>query len=220
VGGQQRRSGCYGEEKSHSPLHEIEQPLPCPRGLSIKSSVHLKKISTHSESWWVFCASTSRIQTGSVAGCVTLLHLITVCREYRNVEPQSTSPAEKSTDFQPTILCRIWRVLPMVCSTQNHWVSGLFLSTGILTNSKAWCFGNSICFRPQVREKTATLLGSVIEARARISFPSLQDANRSRYPDIQWLSGLQILHNHREIFTNWLDIFPGCGTQESNTTTE
>jgi hypothetical protein len=45
-------------------------------------------------------------------------------------------------------------VLAMVYNTQNYWVFGLFPSSGILENMR---FGNSICFRPQVKVRGKTL---------------------------------------------------------------
>jgi hypothetical protein len=46
---------------------------------------------------------------------------------------------------QHLVTSRIWRVLTMVCNTQNHWVCGLYPSSGILN------FRNWICFRLQMR---------------------------------------------------------------------
>jgi hypothetical protein len=50
----------------------------------------------------------------------------------------------------------------MVYNTQNHWVFGLCPSPVILGNRKR--FGNWMCFRPQVRRETPTLLGPLERA--------------------------------------------------------
>jgi hypothetical protein len=39
----------------------------------------------------------------------------------------------------------------MVYKTQNYWVIGLFLPSGILENKKTRRFGNWICFCPQAK---------------------------------------------------------------------
>jgi hypothetical protein len=46
----------------------------------------------------------------------------------------------------------------MVYNTQNYWVFGLCPSSGIPEKRKQR-FGNWICFRPQVKGETFTLLG-------------------------------------------------------------
>jgi hypothetical protein len=50
-------------------------------------------------------------------------------------------------------------------NTQNRWVSGLYLSYGILSNYITQNFGNKVCARPQARGlKTPTLLRSLERA--------------------------------------------------------
>jgi hypothetical protein len=51
----------------------------------------------------------------------------------------------------------------MVYSTQNYWVLGLCPSSGILETRKQR-FGNWICFRPEVKGETPTLLGPLERA--------------------------------------------------------
>jgi hypothetical protein len=46
---------------------------------------------------------------------------------------------------------RFYRVLMMVYSTLSYWVFGLFPSSGALYGVETRCFGNWICFRPQVK---------------------------------------------------------------------
>jgi hypothetical protein len=55
------------------------------------------------------------------------------------------------------VLLKKNRVLTMVYNTQNYWVLGLCPSSVILETIKQR-FGKWICFRPQVRGETPTLL--------------------------------------------------------------
>jgi hypothetical protein len=57
-------------------------------------------------------------------------------------------------------LCVYWLV---TIYTQNYWLFGLCLSSGIIKARKQR-FGNWICFRPQVRGETLSLLGPLERA--------------------------------------------------------
>jgi hypothetical protein len=48
----------------------------------------------------------------------------------------------------------------MLYNTQNYWVFGLCLSSRYYKYYRAQRFGNWICFHPQVRGETHTLLSS------------------------------------------------------------
>jgi hypothetical protein len=53
----------------------------------------------------------------------------------------------------------------MVYDIQDHWVFGLYPSSGILKKRRTHPFGNWICFRPQVRgQETSTQLGPLERA--------------------------------------------------------